>query len=221
MVSTPQIPPRNDERQSTQSEQVPPPSSDRARQVTELQGSLRAPSVGLSNDASLACHAGPPSCPPLCLGQMDGGAAIPRDLQNIIHGEIGTEEYQAITDRELDKLLIPHGYDGIPGMKPGTQLRWHQKVFLIFVLTRLFHGSNDKRWGGLALFDSPGLGKTASVLALQAILGAELQFQHRNAIDRSRLTPLLGPYLESLTNQFTNRISTSHYRRSPLVSGNG
>ncbi|KIO26179.1 hypothetical protein M407DRAFT_7970 [Tulasnella calospora MUT 4182] len=191
MVSTPQATPHNDTRLSTQTEQVSPLLTDSVRQFPKLPEYPRSVGIGLSSEASLGSHPGPSSCPPPYWAQMDEEPAIPKELQNTIHGEIGTEPFKRMTDSELDALLVPEGYDGIPGMKPGTQLRWHQKVFLIFALTRLFENKPNKRWGGLALFDSPGLGKTASILALQAILGAEIEFQHRRANDQIRLTPLM------------------------------
>lgn len=107
----------------------------------------------------------------------------------LLDGEIGMEKLRGLTDQQLDTFLGVQADGNLPLMSPRVPLLWHQKVFVLFALARLFQPEKARAWGGLALFDAPGLGKTGSALGVYATLRSELSAQ--TAGSPARKTPFL------------------------------
>lgn len=105
-------------------------------------------------------------------------------------GEIGTGPFQSMDPTRLQALIGAKGGGSLNDhiLKDSVHLLPHQVVFLVWALLRLFQDSQTQPWGGLGLFDGPGLGKTLQALALYAVLIAELDHQSENP---DRRTPML------------------------------
>lgn len=104
-------------------------------------------------------------------------------------GEIGTEK---IANISIENAKLSLGaVDGVlPGMKATfdpfgrgearpLRLFWHQYVFVVDALRRMFPADNEQIVRGVVIADDVGLGKTSSVLATLAILQAELATQRK------------------------------------------
>lgn len=148
------------------------------------------------------------------LSGITGGSVPLEPVEIAWDGEIGVHAFQSIDVETLRGMLSTSTSGELSGLRSDVRLAWHQMVFVVFALARLFQPQQANPWGGLGLMDAPGLGKTASTLGLHAILMAELA-QQRGSAECSRITPMLSEL--SLTTSDTRRALTENTRRGPFL----
>lgn len=132
-----------------------------------------------------------PTCslPQLMRGPTSSGLAQTDDLETTMEGEINADYLRSLDQETLTRMLSASSTGAPAGFRDEEKLKWHQMAFIVFALMRFFQPKQAKPWGGIALFDAPGLGKTASTLGLHAILMGELDHQCSRRL--GRVTPML------------------------------
>lgn len=178
---------------TTKSQKSETPSRDSERRV-QLSlpnvGRLGLVSAAPKIDMDLSDVLASPEC---SLPEMEAARPPQHSGETAWDGEMGMDELGLLGQTTLGELLRSNGSTAWPGLAPGVELKWHQQIFLVFALLRLFQPKKALPWGGMVLLDEAGLGKTLSILALHAVLMHEI-LQEGSGGQDSRLTPMLSKF---------------------------